>query len=294
MRTPPALGDKLGTGGQGSVFELVDHPDLVYKSYDTPIDGAIPSYRDLILAGRAIVPTLERKGITAVWPLRICGNDNKVFGYLMRRIPQRFKIARRTPYGNEITLDATLDQAMSSTKSTFLLTHPVATQERIQLVRLVGIFLQTLHENDVVYGDLSLKNMMFSRAPLELLVMDMDGVHRISARLYPQKDLLHTPDWKDPKSADQVPLGFDLDRYKFALLVYRLLVANNVSAPLPANRAEIAANIGLADIDKALGERLGFLLFRATAGVVGSRPPINEWLAALEDRSAFSASGPWP
>ncbi|MBN8738290.1 MAG: hypothetical protein J0H86_02185 [Xanthomonadaceae bacterium] len=278
------LGQQLGrAGGQGTVFELLNEneTDLVYKLYRTPIRGALQSLDELVRAGRKLAPLLERKGITATWPTAICGDRDVVEGYVMRRIPPQFKIELQTPYRKEHR-DATLDQAFVAGNSKFSPTQPVTADERMQLLRLVGTFLDTLHRNDFVYGDLSLKNMLFSRTPTQLLVMDMDGVRKISARLIPEKDLLHTPDWKDPLSPDQIPLGFDLDRYKFALLVYRLLVANSVSAPLPKARESSAfTNIG----NKVNG-RLGFLLRRAAVGEVGSRPPINEWLDALDSASS--------
>lgn len=275
------LGLALGRpGGQGEVFPLVEFPEFVYKRYHHPIRGAAESFNELILAGEALAPGLERTGVAAVWPILTCGTEDEVDGYVMRRIPDRFSIDMKTPYGAHIEA-ATLDHALPiDPRATFYPIREVSTTERLHIARLVGVFLDTLHRNDLVYGDLSLKNMQYALDPVELLVMDMDGVHRISTPLVREKDTVWTPDWDDPHAPGQVPLGFDLDRYRYALLVYRLLAARNVSERLPsdADSLVVPAVAGLDEEHRAAVEQL---LRRAAVSGVGSRPPVNEWVSAL-------------
>lgn len=198
----------------------------------------------------------------------------------MPRIPDRFRAEIHTPYGPAMQ-EATLEFALEpEAGKAFYPLRVLSAGERVELVRLVGQFLDTLHADDLIYGDLSLKNMRYATDPLELLVMDMDGVHHISTRVIPAKDLANTPDWNDPHRSSELPLGFDLDRYKYALLVHRLIVVNNVSAGFPEEASSIAVpeECGL---DAEQREGLEFLLRRAAAGPTGSRPAIREWLALL-------------
>lgn len=139
------------------MFELSDDPTNVYKMYRTPIPDAVQSFAAVVQAGQKLSPELEQKGIVTSWPTIVCGFDNAVHGYFMPRIPQKFNIDLRTPYGNKST-SATLDHALSASDRSFSPTQPLTSAERLQLLRLVAIFLDTLHRNDLLYGDISLKN----------------------------------------------------------------------------------------------------------------------------------------
>lgn len=275
------FGNLLGRGGgQGAVFELPHYPEFVYKQYYEPIEHARTSFTELVEAGQRLADPLARHGIIALWPVQVFGLGDSVEGYVMPRMPDRFRLEVQTPYGRD-QQEATLEFALQPDPGkAFFPVRVLSAAERIQLVRLVGVFLDTLHANDFVYGDLSLKNMRYATDPMSLLVMDMDGVHRISTQVIPEKDLANTPDWNDPYRLSELPLGFDLDRYKYALLVYRLLVVNNVSQPFPSDPMSLVFPEGLG-LDSGVQDTLDFLLRRAASGGAGSRPPIREWLSAL-------------
>lgn len=273
------FGNLLGRGGgQGAVFELPHYPDFVYKQYYEPLDNARASFGELVEAGERLAAPLAVHGVRALWPVRVFGPGDSVAGYVMPRMPERFRLEVQTPYGRDLQ-EATLEFALRPAPGkTFFPVRVLSAAERLKLVRLVGIFLDMLHKNDFVYGDLSLKNMRYATDPMALLVMDMDGVHRISTQVIPEKDLANTPDWNDPFRLSELPLGFDLDRYKYALLVYRLLVVNNVSEGFPEDPATIVVPDGIG-LDTDQRDRLEFLLRRAASGGTGSRPPIREWLS---------------
>lgn len=281
LATQLRVGAMLGRGGgQGAVYALPRHEGYVYKHYYASIPGARRSFDDLVEAGKQLAPTLAERGISALWPVHILGPGDDVEGYAMPRMPDRFRTEIHTPYGRELQ-EATLEFALAPDPGkAFFPVRTLTAIERLQLVRMVGLFLDALHAADLVYGDLSLKNMRYATDPLELLVMDMDGVHRISSKVIPAKDLANTPDWNDPHRSSELPLGFDLDRYKFALLVYRLIAVNQVSAAFPDDPSTIVVPEEAAP-DPAQRDGLEFLLARAAAGRTGSRPPISEWLSAL-------------
>lgn len=275
------IGPMLGRGGgQGAVFELPRHEGFVYKHYYQPIENARASFDELVEAGRRLQHPLADHRIGALWPVHILGPGESVEGYVMPLMPDHFRAEIHTPYGAELQ-EATLEFALvPESGKAFYPIRVLSARERLELVRLIGIFLDALHANDLVYGDLSLKNMRYATDPIELLVMDMDGVHHISTPVIPDKDLANTPDWNDPHRSSDMPLGFDLDRYKYALLVYRLMVVNSVSAAFPEDSAAISVPEAVC-IDNDQRQRLEFLLQRAATGLTGSRPAIREWLAIL-------------
>lgn len=281
LATQLRVGAMLGRGGgQGAVYALPQHEGYAYKHYYDPIPGARDSFHELVDAGRALAPSLAAHSISALWPVHVLGPGDAVEGYAMPLMPDRFRTELHTPYGPDLQ-EATLEFALAPDPGkAFFPVRALSPTERLQLVRKVGVFLDTLHAADLVYGDLSLKNMRYATDPLELLVMDMDGVHRISTKVIPAKDLANTPDWNDPHRTSELPLGFDLDRYKFALLVHRLVVVNHVSAPFPDDPSAIVVPEEAAP-DHAQREGLAFLLHRAATGGTGSRPPIREWLSML-------------
>lgn len=280
------FGTLLGRGGgQGAVFELPHYPEFVYKQYYQPIENARTSFTELVEAGERLEGSLAVHGVSALWPVRLFGPGDSVEGYVMPRMPDRFRLEVQTPYGRDLQ-EATLEFALQPDPGkAFFPVRVLSAAERIKLVRLVGIFLDALHSNDLVYGDLSLKNMRYATDPMSLLVMDMDGVHRISTQVIPEKDLANTPDWNDPHRSSELPLGFDLDRYKFALLVYRLLVVNNVSQAFPPDPANLVVPDGCG-FEPGARDTLEFLLRRAASGGTGSRPPIREWLSVLTSPAA--------
>ncbi|MDO5681338.1 MAG: hypothetical protein Q4G46_00740 [Propionibacteriaceae bacterium] len=275
------VGDMLGRGGgQGAVYDLPRQEGYVYKHYYEPISGARQSFAELVDAGVRLTPVLAARRVMALWPVHVLGPGTSVEGYVMPRMPGRFRAEIHTPYGSDLQ-EATLDFALAPPPGrAFYPVRQLTAGERVELVGLVGHFLQSLHNHGLVYGDLSLKNMRYATDPVELLVMDMDGVHHISTPVIPAKDLANTPDWNDPHRTSELPLGFDLDRYKYALLVYRLIVANSVSQAFPedASRIVVPHESGLDPEQRAMVE---FLLHRAASTGTGGRPPISEWLTVL-------------
>ena len=275
------LGAPLGHGGgQGTVHALLGDSGHAYKRYHRPMPDAARAYLDLVAAGQVVLPMLDRYGIVAVWPEEVCGYSTTVEGYVMKRITPEFRIELLTPYGRKNEL-ATLDHALPrSAGSRFRPAMEATAEDRLELVRAVGRFLDILHRHDLVYGDLSFKNVLFALNPARVLFMDIDSVRRLSAPIVPEKDLVNTPDWADPVSEEWLPLGFDLDRYKFALLVHRMLFGGGVSGRPTADVSITAKDLspsGRAEVAR----RLESLMRRAAGGSTGSRPPLGEWLEVL-------------
>src|SRR4051812_18306933 len=80
----------------------------------------------------------------------------------------------------------------------------------------------------LIYGDLSWVNFSFAPGPkVQLSVYDVDSSRPLGSRSFTRQPPAKTPDWDDPMSPDLPVATLDADRYKFALLAFRLLVSRN-------------------------------------------------------------------
>lgn len=281
LDTDPALGKELGSGGQGTVHAVKGDPSRVYKTLASPVEGALDEYLRFVSVGASLHIALEDANVDLVWPEapRVDPDTGAITGYLMPRIPNGYTVTVRGAQK-----EAHLAHALPK-EGPFRPDVVPDVEQRIALVRAVGQFLDALHRHDYVYGDISWSNILYRLEPKPtVLVFDLDGARRLGRRPVLASKALDTLDWADHADSSALGAGFDSDRYKYALLVYRMLVSRHVSAALPAEPT-IAADAGLPP-DMAL--RLGALLRRAAAGA-GGRPAVSEWLSALNPELASVA-----
>ncbi|AKE89438.1 hypothetical protein AAT18_09555 [Rhodococcus aetherivorans] len=147
-------------------------------------------------------------------------------------------------------------------------------RQRLDLVYLVAVFLHGMHKNDIVYGDFSWMNFTFSLDPVELCVLDLDS-SRVQGSLPFTRSLpLDSPNWEDPQWQGSVVVRMDSDRYKFAIFAYRMLVAKSLDAEIDPERAE--------EWGHDTGSTMLSGLWSRAMGAAGTRPPLLQWVAALE------------
>ncbi len=144
---------------------------------------------------------------------------------------------------------------------------------RLGLAIGIGRFLHQLHERGWAYGAMSWPNLLLSSEPRpDVLIRGLPHLRRLGG----SQAFIVSPDplWKSAGSPDEPTL--DLDRYQFALLLYRLTLTSSASAPLPSA-------VGLEGSELGSLTHAGRLevLFHRAAGAPGTRPAISEWLAAL-------------
>src|SRR5690606_15661600 len=134
----------------------------------------------------------------------------------------------------------------------------------------------------VIVGDVSMKNFLWTlRDGPAIFALDCDGF-RLNGH-HPAVPQPQTPDWED-RTAVQGRATLESDRYKLALLVIRVLLADPYLTPADVTRRpELAGE---------LGEALTGLVRRAAAERV--RPPAEHWLRALDGRPTVTLSPPGP
>ncbi len=277
MTSPPVvdlanlkLGSELGSGGQGHVYELRGSPDLVYKKYLEPGKVNTSAMAELILAPQTGGPEWESVLQRTAWISCKVEDQGRLVGVLMRRAPQSF--------GKE------LHGAWKLRELQYLLFPPkpawaslvgISIGERLDIAREVGQLFRSLHRLNIVVGDVSGKNLLWTTsASPRVMLLDCDALRRVGS--HPPTHQLHTPDWDDPLTAGGTAT-LDSDRYKLALIVGRLLTEQPYLRP----RGDAMAFLpGVGDSLRAQVEAV----FHQAGGSAGQRPNAQQWIDALSDR----------
>jgi hypothetical protein len=265
------IGRKLGTGGQGVVYELEGQQrGLVYKEYMSP------KVNDAALARLVGLPAgltdSERKRLLgqSAWPRARVLDGNRVKGFIMQKVPAEFwGQATAGPRLRE------LQYLLYPPKPMWGDIVPLDPVGRLDVVRQTSAFFFLLHSKNLVVGDISMSNLLWSPSPIGIFLLDCDGVRALGASpVLPQPE---TPDWGDPRQPVSGP-DLDTDRYKLALLVARVLTRN--SSLRPGDSASLEFLPGLPErVVAAVSARFG-----EAAGPRGTRPDAGQWMRALDDR----------
>lgn len=280
-RTTLTLGQRLGQGGQGTVHEVLNRKingqwDVAFKEYDPSVLSeldvdALTAMTDLI--GR--LPGWDAAWLCdkTAWPAELVEADGAVTGFLMRAVPYRFSFDLRTLSGTVRKL----------TTMEFLLNHDayvgqiglqVSDRDRLLVLADLADTLARLHSMDIVVGDLSPKNLLFTTgATPECFLIDCDAMRLGGVEALPQ---VETPDWQIP--TDEPKGTPQSDAYKFALLTVRVFARDQSSVDL--------ARLGA--ISPALADLASAGLYQAPA----LRPDPGQWSARLREAASSASTLP--
>ncbi|MFC4118237.1 hypothetical protein [Nonomuraea zeae] len=277
-RATLSLGRRLGQGGQGTVHEVLDRKinrqwDVAYKEYDPDVlqrldVTALTAMTDLIgrLQGWDAAWLCDK----TAWPAGLVEADGAVTGFLMRAVPHRFSFDLRTLSGTVRKL-TTMEFLLNDDAYVGQIGLRVSERDRLLLLADLADTLARLHSMDIVVGDLSPKNLLFStEGSPECFLIDCDAMRLGGTEALPQ---VETPDWQIP--SDEQKGTPQSDAYKFALLTVRVFA-----------RDQSATDLGrLAAVSPALADL-------ASAGLhqpPSQRPAPAQW-ATLLRQTALSAS----
>ncbi|MEU6773425.1 hypothetical protein [Streptomyces sp. NPDC046759] len=269
------LGDKVGDGGQGEVFEVGGGERLLYKSYRQPhmvdgdeLAGLVALRQGLGAAERA---RLEQE---TAWPLCRVVDGGRVSGFLMHRAPD--SMTWRTSRGD--TRLTELSYLLRPPKAAWQAVPQPTPAERFALVLAMVELFSRLHALGLVVGDVSQANVLWTVRPAPAVyLLDCDGA-RLAGRA-PVLDQADTPDWLDPLAPPGV-VTVDSDRYKVALVVGRVLGQDPYAAP----GAALPLLPGVLDERR---ERAVLSLWEQAAGPRGGRPHLGQWRTALAGRETI-------
>lgn len=278
------LGSRLGTGGQAEVFRLDNYPQSAFKRYRAQL---LPKLRTDVLDGLvAETPNLKLEGrpITywATWPTATVRQNGHVVGFMMPLIPADFSFTEGQLKGIQSSF-----MYLASKPAPFwgAVTLP-AVSVRVHLLALLAGVVQQLHHRNMVVGDISWANMLWTTRPEpRVMLHDCDGIRPPTG--VPVSPQLDSPDWDDPLAAPGSAPDQDRDCYKLALAVQRVLGLNLTARPDPAG------GHAMDGVDRDTARTIDGLLMRA-AGRIGTRPTATEWRQALQGRAAIQVTQPAP
>jgi hypothetical protein len=284
-----ALGprDRLNEGANGVIyslpsFTLGDEPgQLVLKEYRSVAAPVSSAGLQGIVDARLRLAAHRRRALDelTVWPLRVVvGDTGDPQGVLMRLIPDTFMARMTLPSGR---------QEIGPREVQHLIFDPAAARRlgvcvpddrdvegRLRICERLCYVISILHGANLVYGDLSARNLLYRLAPQpSVLLVDCDAARvRGSA---PANKQLDTPDWNPPEIGRGGGVqSQSSDRYKLALFVLRCLT--------PGRRSSVNRDWSVA-VRVLPGGGLD-LLKRALDGRPEDRPLAREWLFYLRTR----------
>lgn len=263
---------ELGIGGQGTVVLVqaagLSTEPVAFKEYSASslADVDVGALERLVaLPGHADERLRNLLLHNTAWPLATVHRDGAVCGFLMPAAPEAFRSYLRLPTGYQLQLLA-MEFLLNPPDYMANVDLPVTEQTRLALLRELAVLLRDLHRYGVVVGDVSPKNVLISLRTPRCYLLDCDAMRVDGCSVLPQ---VETPDWRLPSGEELATEASD--RFKFALLVIRLLRSDqSASSPEPLRQAQPV----LAD-----------LAARSRAGPA-ARPTWDEWI------DAFSAAIP--
>ncbi|HEX6470632.1 MAG TPA: hypothetical protein VF069_16150 [Streptosporangiaceae bacterium] len=266
-----SIGDKLGTGGQGDVYDLLGQGSgHVYKAYKSAAVNGDALAR-LVALPRALTDTERTRLLRqSAWPLARVVDAGRVTGFIMRKVPPEFwGRAKAGPRLRE------LQYLLYEPKPLWGDITPLDAASRLEVARQAAALFFLLHAKGLVMGDISMRNLLWAPSPTAIFLLDCDGFRTVGSKAV--MDQPHTPDWNDPHQPAAGP-DLDSDRYKLALLVARVLTKTATVRPgepltfvpgLP-ERVTTAVAARFADAGRARG----------------LRPDAWRWMRALDDRDS--------
>ncbi|GAA1674124.1 hypothetical protein GCM10009830_20610 [Glycomyces endophyticus] len=263
----------IGDGGQGVVKRTSRMPGVLYKQYHAREQLNVVELERLIrLVHTDMRPGPDRNLIlsSAAWPSGVVLDGGVHCGLTMPEAPDHFT--------------ADIGEARKLRELQFLIFRkkagwsnlrlPDETQRRALLLRYARLF-KALHAIDVIIGDVSPRNLLWTIEPEPAVYMlDCDGC-RIAGHLPPMPQA-QTPDWADPDQ-EVGTATFDSDRFKLALLILRVLLVEPKITPV-----QVAAN------SEQLGRLGGPVAELAVRVADGERCRAEEWIGALENRPTLT------
>lgn len=201
---------------------------------------------------------LRNDYIELAWPCQpSAGQDGGLIDCSCEPLPPRF-----VPAGRPRTLDNVIGSDFSRA-------------DRVHLLRQVARFLLELHSRGWAFGAVWWDSFLYCESDnLQLLVRNAEFARRLGD--LPAFAGPPPAGWEDiDHLRDRGPFpSLQTDRYRFALMVHRLLVTDEPNGPIVQGL--------VTELDHAVPEPVRLLLW-ASVDPGRPRPLIRQWLAALDE-----------
>lgn len=322
-----SIGEMIGDGGEGEVFEIQGQPNNVLKIFKDSVRHEL-SEAGLIATIR-IVSSMNASEQSIVlqksaWPHTLVRENSMFVGFVMPMLlPDYF--CRHGQLGNPIEgmndwNKLTFRKAWISNKNIESdcppLWFPDGTlleklndaqlNSRLRLINLLldmAELFEIFHRHKVVVGDISGRNILWSRVSGEsVMLIDCDGC-RIENTVGVTR-AKQSPDWFDPEIGSNTPTNIGSDLYKLTIALYRGYFADGLgmpsknSTPLVTpedNEFQQMALRGVSNFGRpTASEWVSFLQRLRTSSEFAGRPVIDDWRTVPPDEFVPQLVTPLP
>jgi hypothetical protein len=283
---------KIGDGGEGEVFSISNRRADVFKSFKSAVSQELDEV--------GLISTIELMDVMSqsdrnflssrtVWPHTVVRDNGKFVGFLMPSLGQEYfckhgskgspmegmndwnKLTFRKAWMNNPNLESTapalwyptgknLDQLSDSEKET--------RGALLKLLQDLAILFEILHKNNVVVGDVSGRNLLWSsKSGADVMLIDCDGCRADKTTGVTRAK--QSPEWFDPHLNGVTNISSDL--YKLSLAIYRGYFSDSLGSPA-ANTIPLVSNADV-EIHKLALRGIG----------TSSRPTASEWVSVLSN-----------
>lgn len=250
IATLPRLGERIGSGGFGDVYiDPQDSTRCIKKFKDPQVGPAAQRLIDLVVLGQSVRPSDALLLRTRFgWPLEVFGNQQKIVGYRMPRVPDS-GVFELTAGGRttEQLLQAmyVMDPDYWKGKAIQSAAPVLLADDRLLVARDLLRTLLMLHRLGFAFADLSSKNAVIRLSePAGIFLLDVDSVVRLEDRTTPAID---SPGWFVPRNLEPG----QRDWMKAALFVWRLLLEDKAAQPEETQ---------VGHFDRRVGKELGAIV----------------------------------
>jgi len=225
------LGSRIGSGGQGAVYRVADHPNYAIKLLDRLED----SHRI------AFVSRLDLEDVAVVAPVATVRIGDR-FGYLME-LAEDMDTLSPALFLKWWLIDSSVDLTKEDTD---FYKETGGLKRRLTIAANVASTLASLHAQSLVYVDLNPNNVMVSRDPREFatLLIDTDNLTYVSRA----DRALHFPGYTAPEVQRTGPTTLS-DAHSLAVLTFQLLALSHPMDGLAS--ADMSADEWFSAVDKA-------------------------------------------
>lgn len=273
--------ERLGAGGQGTVYAVDGSNDFVFKRFSGA--SAASADRDeleaLVQLPQGLPPEDARELLACTtWPTAmVIGSSGRAVGLLMPMIERPFFHQFGLRNAPKTCLREWLYLMMRRTYMGNTNLHvgdvaQLASGDVLSLIARLSETLALMHRLGLVVGDISSKNLLWAMEPEpRIKIIDCDSV-RLAGRPGVFGDQKESPDWDDVHLGGRA-LSQESDIYKLGLATFRALWAAATDRPDAR-----AITTELPDGQQA-PDQVRTLVMRSVGGQ--GRPAAAEWAATL-------------
>jgi hypothetical protein len=291
-RSTLKMGKKIGDGGEGEVYLVTNKPSDVFKVFKDAVRSELNESGLASTIGLLeLMSPADRAFIAsrAAWPHTLVKDKGSFGGFLMPLLPSDYfclhggkgspiegmndwnKLTFRKAWMNNPNLESNSPALWYPSGRDTDSLNASEKKKRISLLKLLKDLSQVfeiLHKHNIVVGDVSGRNILWSRQNGDsVMLIDCDGC-RINKTVGVTK-AKQSPEWFDPHLNG--PTNIESDLYKLAIAIYRGYFSDSLGKP-EHNSVSLVSNA-----DREI-QRLSLRGVGQSA-----RPTASEWVNALSN-----------